>query len=139
MNRAQKIAIYNLLITFSGSALVLLTSIMKLPDLVCAIEMAIIFALVCISPLVFRKKPGQVSFDERDAIIYQRAMLIAAFGTFGCVGGQFVVPIIKSGLDGSIPVGTVLTIYIGALLAFVIMKSLVVLIMYAWGGKGEKE
>jgi hypothetical protein len=138
MNRAQKIAIYNLIMIISGMAVVLLTSFMKLPDLVYVIEIVIVFALVFTSPVFFKKKQGRVSFDERDAIINQRAMLVASCAAFGCLGGQCIVPIIEVGLDGSIRVYAVLGIYLGTLITFVVSKSLTVLFQYGWGPKGEK-
>ncbi len=139
MNRAQKIATYNLIMMISGSAVVLLTSLMELPDLVCVIEIVIVFTLVFTSPLLFKKKQGRVSFDERDAIINQRAMLVAFSAAFGCLGGQYIMPLIKVGLEGSVRVYELVAMYIGALICFVISKSLMVLIQYGWGGKHAKE
>lgn len=73
MNRAQKIAWFNLIMMLLGSVMVFLTGFMELPALVAVMELVVVFTLVFISPVFFRKKPGRVSFDERDAIINQRA------------------------------------------------------------------
>ena len=97
MNRAQKIAWFNLIVMPLGLATVLLTVFMQLPDLVAAIELVVVCVLVFTSPAFFRRKPGRVSFDERDAIINQRATLIGSCAAFGCIGGQILVTLMRIG------------------------------------------
>lgn len=138
MNRAQKIAWFNLIMMISGSVVVLLSLSMELPDLVYVIEIVVVFTLVFTSPFFFKKKQGRVSFDERDAIINQRATLVASCAALGCLGGQYIVPLIKVGWEGSVRMYEVIAIYTSGLICFIVAKSLTILIQYSRGGKGEK-
>lgn len=137
MNRAQKIAWFNLIVIPLGSAMVLLTVFMEFPDLVSAIGLVVVFVLVFTSPAFFRRKPGQISFDERDAIINQRAMLIGSCAAFGCIGGQILVKLMGIGLEGFVRIYEVIAIYISGLICLIVAKSLAILIQYGWSGKGE--
>ena len=143
MNRAQKIAWFNLIMMLLGSAMVFLSGFMvflsgfmELPVLVGVMELVVIFTLVFISPVFFRKKPGRVSFDERDAIINQRAMLVGSCAAFGCIGGQILVKLMGIGLEGSVRMYEVIAIYIGGLICLVVAKSLAILIQY---GRRDKD
>jgi hypothetical protein len=138
MNRAQKIAWFNLIVIPLGSAMVLLTVFIELPDLVSAIGLVVVLVLVFTSPVFFRRKPGRISFDERDAIIYQRAMLIGLSAAFGCIGGQILVKLMGIGLEGSARLYEVIGIYISGLICFIVAKSLTILIQYGRKLKGEK-
>lgn len=139
MNRWQKIAWFNLIVMPLGCATVLLSGFMELPELVGVMELVVVFTLVFISPVFFRKKPGRVSFDERDAIINQRAMLIGSCAAFGCIGGQILVKLMGIGWEGSVRLYEVVAIYIGGLICLIVAKSLAILIQYSRGGKdGEK-
>jgi len=139
MNRAQKMAWFNLIVILLGFATVLLSGFMQLPHLVGAIEVVVVFVLVFTSPVFFRKKPGRVSFDERDAVINQRAMLIGLSAAFGSIGGQIAVKLMGIGLEGSVRMYEVIALYISGLICFIVAKSVVILIQYGWGSRdGEK-
>ena len=138
MNKTQKISWFNLIMMLLGSAMVFLTAFMELPHLVAVVELVVVFTLVFISPVFFRKKPGRVSFDERDAIINQRAMLVGSCAAFGCIGGQILVKLMGIGLEGSVRIYEVIALYIGGLICLVVAKSVAILVQYGWAGKGEK-
>lgn len=138
MNRAQKIAWFNLIMMLLGTAMVFLSGFMDLPHLVGAIELVVVFVLVFTSPVFFRKKPGRVSFDERDAIINQRATLIGSCAAFGAIGGQILVKLMGVGLEGSIRMYEVILIYISCLICLIVARSVAILVQYGWRGGGNK-
>jgi len=91
--------------------------------------------LLGLSPVLFRKKQGEVDFDERDVLIHRKATVVAysifwLFFTSACMIPWFLV-----GPKNSIPSSS-LPLMLGAGgITLVLSQSLAILILY---GKGEK-
>ncbi len=136
MNRAQKIAWFNLAVVAAGAVFVVVLGVIgvvKSPLML--IVLLGMSALVVISPLLFRKKQGRIEFDERDQLIRLRALFFASFGSFWFLIAQCVLQVFEVGPRGSVPVGTLVGTVYGALVVFVTGKSLWTLIEYRRGKK----
>jgi hypothetical protein len=134
MNRAQKIAWCNLAVMIAGAVLVTVLAIIGVFKLMLIVLLGIV-VLVGILPLFFRKKRGHVDFDERDQLIRLRALFFASFVSLWFLIAQCVLQVFKVGPRGSVPVGTLVGTVYGALVGFVIGKSLWTLIEYRRGKK----
>jgi len=92
--------------------------------------------LLGLGPLFFRRRPGQVLADERDALIGTRS-LIAAYSVFWVVfvlAAVFLTAVVY-GEDGAVPV-TVVRVSVGA--GFILvhaLASIAMLVQYAGGSK----
>ena len=85
--------------------------------------------------LYFRKRPGQVTMDERDNLIMTRSLILAyaLFWVVFVLSAVFVSPLLY-GQDGSVPVVLVqLSVAWGFMLWYVV-QSIAILVQYA-GGK----
>lgn len=139
MNRAQKIAWFNLIVvTVSLIGLVAACLIGISRDLFYVLWFLGALGPIGLSPILFRKKRGRVSFDERDALIRVKAWLIGLSASYGSLGGVCIAKCFEVGLKGSVPAYGLLAIWIGGLFCFVVAKSLMTLFLYG-GGKGGKE
>lgn len=138
MNRAQKIAWFNLIVIIIGLLLIILTVVSKIPKAGAIISIAAVTALIAGPFLFFRKKQGQIEFDERDAIIREKSLLFGFLIAFGSIGGWCLSRLLQTGYNGLVSNSTVFFLYIGALIGFVVVKSLVVLGMYGLGGGDGK-
>ncbi|HUV67901.1 MAG TPA: hypothetical protein VMW24_28685 [Sedimentisphaerales bacterium] len=134
MNRAQKIARFNLKVIAVGGGLSVLAILASLPANAMALTYLGFFVLgvtaliAGLSPLLVRKEPGRVSFDERDAAIEKKAHLVG-YCTLWCV---FIATCMIA-----IPrVGP--AILAVTLAAVKLVESAAVLVRYAWGNKGEE-
>ena len=145
MNRVQKIAWFNLIvvaITIVVTAVVVIALTLSdgMPWALYGLGFGGIIIFSLISPLIFRgkKRPGQVSFDERDEHIHRRALQASDSASCTlflavCIGVFLVV-----GLRGSVP-AVVLPIMVGwAFICGKFAESIVILVQYGWRSKGEK-
>ncbi|MHC4455809.1 MAG: hypothetical protein ACYS0I_01775 [Planctomycetota bacterium] len=143
MNRAQKIAWYNLTViiaslTISGTAIGILTILYGMPTALGGLGFLGIAALVGLSPILFRKRRGQISFDERDQLIHKRATLAAYsifwfFFTAACM-----IPwwILETG--ARIRVTLLPCMLAGGFIIVQLVQSVAILVQYGWRNKGEK-
>lgn len=143
MNRAQKVAWFNLTVTgttliLSAIAVGILAAIVGMPGALGGLGTLGLSGALGLSPLIFRKKKGQakVTFDERDALIWRKAVLagfVASYLFFVCVCmiTWFIV-----GFDGSVPVNMLPMMIYGGLFALMLVQSIVILIQY---GRGEEK
>ena len=143
MNRAQKMAWFTLIcvgvgMVLSGAAVMVFAFKFGFPKAFAGLAFMGIVGLAGLSPVIFRKKPGEVELDERDRMIQRRASW-AGFGTsygfFGlaCMTAWFVI-----GPKGSISVNVLPQIFIGGMIAMIFVQSVAILIGYGRRGKGEK-
>ena len=110
MNKAQKIAWFNLVITavlviLHASAFGIIALTGTLPRIVNSAGFFVVCGLIAVSALVFRRKQHsrEVDFDERDKAIGKRALVISYFLLWGLlVAGCAICPAVI-GLDGAIP------------------------------------
>ena len=135
MNRAKKIAWFNLIIVVAGSAAVVILAATEVVKLAAA-GLLVMGGLVGMSPLLFWKRRGRVEFDERDQLIQAETILIAACATCGYFLAMCVMPLFMMGPKGCVPMSTLVGIAIGGVICFVTAKSISTLIQYRRGGKG---
>ncbi|MHC4571821.1 MAG: hypothetical protein ACYS0C_07080 [Planctomycetota bacterium] len=143
MNRAQKIAWYNLTVvvaslTITGTAVGILTILYGMPTALGGLGFLGIAALVGLSPILFRKRRDQIGFDERDQLIHRRATL-AAYSTFWFLfTSACMIPywILEAG--ARIRVVVLPCMLAGGFIIVQLVQSVAILVQYGWGGKGEK-
>jgi len=140
MNRLQKIAWFNLIAIITGFALIVLCAVCEVPKNIMTIVLTLeAAALIAGPPIFFRKKPGQVAFDERDAMIREKSLIVGFGGAYGFLGALYVAKLFEVGFNGSVPMLTVFLAYIMSLVCFVWVKSFIVLSMYGWRGRDGGE
>jgi hypothetical protein len=91
--------------------------------------------LIVLSPLFFRRRPGQV-LDERDVLIAKRSW-IAAYSVFWVVfvlAAVFLSAVVY-GWDGAVPVVVVQLSVVPAFVLVYALASIAILIQYAGGSK----
>lgn len=97
-----------------------------------------LLGLIGLSPFLFRKKPGQVSYDERDRLIQMRATNLAyaifwvAFTQTAAIGSMAIY-----GGDGTVPVKVVQMSVVVAMMLFMTAQSVAILVQYARDARGE--
>jgi len=143
MNRAQKIAWFNLIVIvasldISGTAIGILTIVYGMPKALGGLGFLGILGLIGLSPILFFKKQGQLGFDERDLLIYNRASLVAyslfwVFFTAACM-----VPWLVFERGARIPVVVLPCMLAGGFVIVQLIQSIAILIQYGWRNKGEK-
>ncbi len=141
MNRAQKIARFNLkVVGLSGPLSLLMIAVSWIAD-----QIAIVFIgfgilsvaalIMALSPLFIKKEPGQVNFDERDAIIEKKVHLVG-YCTLWCIFiATCTIPVFAA--------SSILTAALPAVLAVALVtvksvESIAILVQYGWSDKGEK-
>lgn len=145
MNRAQKIACFNLIViltalVFSTIAVSVLYFVVGLP-----IRRAIggfgfigICGLMGLSPWLYKKDSGKVSFDERDLMIMRNASL----GAYSIFWVLFVlaamVPFFVLGPKGMVSVKYLTVMVFGGMIVVALVQSVITLGAYGWREKGEK-
>jgi hypothetical protein len=95
--------------------------------------------LVVLAPVFYRKKKGQINFDERDLIIDRRASRIALGASYfffiaACATLWFAV-----GIDTAIPAYWLGRIILGGWLTAATAHALTTLVCYSYGGKDAGE
>ena len=145
MNRAQKIARFNLIVILT--ALVLSTIAVSVLYFVVDLPMrrAVggfgfigICGLMGLSPLLYKKEGGKVSFDERDLMIMRNASL----GAYSIFWFLFVlaamIPFFVLGPKGMVSVKYLAAMVFGGMIIVVLVQSVITLGAYGWREKGEK-
>ena len=138
MNRFQKIAWFNLIViaaslTFSGAAVGILAIMHGMPTALGGLGFLGIAGLIGLSPILFRKKRGQLGFDERDELIHKKAVLIAysVFWVFFAAACMIPWLVLKTG--AKIPVVLLPVVLVGGFIIVQLVQSVAVLIQYGWG------
>ena len=143
MNRAQKIARFNLIViaascVLSGVAVGISAIFVGMPKALGGLGLMGICGLMGLSPFLFRKKQGQVSFDERDELIQKKAMLIAYTTFWISFVSACMIPWFIIGPSGSISVNALPFIVLGGFIILMLVQSVAILIQYGRRDKGEK-
>lgn len=143
MNRIQKIALYNLIVimaslTITGAVVGILTVAYGMPKALGGLGFLGIAGFIGLSPILFRRKRGQLGFDERDLLIYNRASLIAysifwVFFTAACM-----VPWLVLERGATIRIVVLPCMLAGGFVIVQLIQSIAILAQYGWGGKGEE-
>ena len=145
MNRWQKMAWFNLIVILA-SAVLSITAVSVLYFVVgLPMHRALggsglmgFCGLAGLSPTLFRKKQGQVSFDERDLLIQKKASLAAYTAFWVLFIAAAMIPFCILGPKGLISVKTLPAMVIGGIITIVLVQSIVTLEEYGWRDKGEK-
>ncbi len=145
MNRAQKIARFNLIVISTS----LILSTIAVSVLYFAVGMPMrrafgglgfigICGLMGLSPLLYKKERDKVSFDERDRLIKERATLGGFTAAYLFVGMACMIPFFVLGPKANVSVTWLPMIFMGACISHFLIHSIVILEQYGWRGKGEK-
>jgi len=149
MNRAQKIAWFNLVVIFIGLVLcIIAVSVLALVAFVAELPLRAalgglgfigIIGFTGLSPFLFRKAKGQVEFDERDQFYNMRAWFLGFCASYllfviVCMTTWFI-----HGPKGTISANVLPLTVMGGFLALMLVHSLAILGQYGWREKGEKE
>jgi hypothetical protein len=144
MNRAQKMARFNLIViltalTLSAIAVSVLYLVVGLPMRRAAGGFGFIgiCGLMGLSPFLYKKGSGKVSFDERDLLIQRNASL----GAYSIFWVLFVlaamVPFFVLGPKGMVSVKYLAAMVFGGMIIVVLVQSVITLGAYGWTEKGE--
>lgn len=149
MNRAQKIAWFNLVVIFIGLVLCIIAvsvlafvafvSERPLRGALWGLGFIGIIGFTGLSPFLFRKAKGQIEFDERDQLYNMRAWFLGFCASYllfviVCMTTWFI-----RGPKGTISVNVLPLTVMGGFLALMLVHSLAILGQYGWREKGEKE
>jgi hypothetical protein len=143
MNRFQKLAWFNLIVILialilSAIAVSVLYFVVDLPirPALGGVGFMGITGLMGLSPVLYKKERGKVSFDERDELINYRAVL-AAYSVFWLVfTAACMIPWSIIGPSGSISVNVLPIMLFGIGITLALVHCLVILVQY---GRGIKE
>ncbi len=144
MNRMQKIAWYNLTVvlaslTISATTIGILFILHGMPKALGGLGFLGIAGLMGLSPILFRKKRGQVSFDKRDQLIHKRATIIAysVFWVFFTAACMIPWLILKTG--SSIPAVVLPGMLASGFVIVQLIQSIAILTQYGWRPKGDQQ
>ena len=143
MNRAQKIAVFNLVVLGTASlltAIAIITLYYRVgwPKAAAGLAFIGIGGLGGFAPLIFKKDPGAVAYDERDILINRTATLggFAVSYLWFCLSGTAFVMLLTPELLKKF--GLPLMIF-GGMFVVWIVHSIMILVQYGRGGdNGEK-
>jgi hypothetical protein len=146
MNKTQKCAWFNLVGTLLYFAYniyfaVEIFILRRKPESFVQFCLFLAFWLVIGIAIVFiRKKqsPGEPDSDERDELIKKRAVRISFISAWLLLAAATIIAGRILGQDGSIPVYLLSLINASVFLMALLIYSVVILVQYGWGPKGEK-
>jgi hypothetical protein len=143
MNREQKVALSSVVtilaaVVASTVAIIILYRRVGMPGALKGLAFMAIAGLGGLSPLIFKKDKGRVTFDERDKLIQKRAALAGFALAYLFVGLACMIPFIVLGPKADISVTWLPQICIGACITQFFFYSLTILFEYGFGSKGEK-
>ena len=140
MNRAQKTA-WLLVITISAGfvlsciAVVILYIISGMPTALAGFAFMAVAGLGGLGPSIFKKDKGNVTFDERDKLIKEKAKLAGFTASFLFAGLACMTPFFIFGPKTSISVSWLPNIWAGTFLTAFFVHSVAILVQY---GREEK-
>ena len=143
MNRQQKIALYQLIVTgaalfISTIAVVILYRFFGMPRAFGGFGFVGFVGFCGLSPLLFRKKKDKVDFDERDQQIQLRANFAGYLSTYLFIVAACMIPWFIIGPKGTITVNALPWLVFGEMFVFIIVQSITTLVQYHRGGKGNE-
>ncbi len=145
MNRAQKMAWW-LVIWFSAAvilaaiAIAILHFINGMPWSIAraGLKFLGIAGFGGLGPLTFKKDPDKATCDERERLIYIKAILAGLVAACLITGLACMLPFFIMGPDAMISVGWLPDIFLAVTFTFFFIQSVAILVQYGWRGKGEK-
>jgi len=145
MNKALKCAWFNLtttllLASLHAVAFILIFKIGHVPKVLNTIGFVVVFALLAIMSVVFKRKQklSKIDFDERDNFINKRVLVVdycLLWGLLlaGCIASWFLM-----GPDGIVRVYALCALLYASFLLTMITHSLATIILYGKGGKSNE-
>jgi hypothetical protein len=143
MNRGKKIALYNLIVliaglTIAGAAVGILAIVYGMPKALAGLGFLGTAGLVGLSPILFRRRAGQLGFDERDLLIHARATL-AAYSVFWVLFSvACMVPWLVLERGATIRVVVLPCMLAGGFIIFQLIQAIAILIQHGCGAGGEE-
>jgi hypothetical protein len=145
MNRMQKIAWFNLIVTslalgLSIAAFGVAYFIFGLPTCRAAGGFGFIgiMGFCGLSPVLFRKDKSKVQFDERDTAIQRKAVGFAYAIFWVLFVAAAMIPWFIIGPNGNITVNYLPWMVFGGMCVVMLLQSIVTLNEYGWRGDGDK-
>jgi len=143
MNRAQKIAWGHVIATLIAFVLSVITvcfmyTMLGIPKAVYGFSLMSLAGLGGLTSVFVKKDKGKVAFDERDAIIKEKAAHAGFAAAFLFTCCACMTPFFVFGPKASISVKWLPQIWIGTFVTQFFFYSLAILVQYGWGARGEK-
>jgi hypothetical protein len=143
MNRTQKIAWWMVAwigagIISAGIAVGVSCAVVGFPKAWSGLGLLGISGLSGLAPLVFRKDPGPVQFDERDQAIQLHATMAGFAASYGVFGALAMGIWFYCGPDKLISVNTLPQIWMGAFVTAFFVQSLATLVLYGRDNKTKE-
>ena len=140
MNRAQKIAWYNLIVVSIASLLTLITFgilviVIGLPHTWSEFGWMGLLGLLGLTPVLFKKKDRSVDFDERDQGIQLKSVGLGFTASYLFLVAAGMGVWFSKGPSGTVSVNVLPLVILGAFLITTIIQSTVTLVCY---GKEDK-
>jgi len=142
MNRAQKIAWFNLIVLLTALGLSTIAIgvfyfIVGLPmrGALGGFGFIGVVGLTGLSPILFRKEKKQASFDERDLLIAKKASLVAYSIFWVLFVAAAMIPWFIIGPKGAITVNYLPWMVFGGMVVVMLVQSVVTLDEYGWRNK----
>lgn len=131
MSAMQKLAWFNLSVILLSLCVVL--SLLPIVGATRAQAGLGILGLLGLSPILFRRKKGQLVVDERDTLIHRKSVIVGysvfwlLFVGACCLSGWFY------GMDGAVPVLVIMTFPFYAMIVLFAVTSVATLVQYGLG------
>jgi membrane protease YdiL (CAAX protease family) len=145
MNRAQKIALFTLVMLVVALVLSLIAVGVAYFGFGLPLRRAAsgfgfigIMGFSALAPLFFRKNKQEVQLDERDLLIKRKAMLAAYGGFWPLFVLAAMIPWFIIGPKGTITVNYLPWMVFGGMFFVALVDAVVTLEEYGWREKGEK-
>jgi len=141
MNRTQKGALFT-----SGIAILLLAlGVVIIVQTVTSVKLfriwlfvILFFMTVSVVWLHIKQSRSEVDFDERDNAIKKNAVMVSFVSLWALLIAASIIPTLIVGDEGAIPVFFLPIINFGVFLIVMVIYSVVILVQYARGAKGEQ-
>jgi len=138
----QKIAWFNLIVVslalgLSVAAFAIFHFVLGLPVNRAASGFAFIgiLGLTGLTPALFRKDKNKVQFDERDTVIYRKALGLSYAIFWVLFVAAAMVPWFIIGPNGTITTNYLPWMVFGGMCVVMLLQSIVILSEYGWKGK----
>ena len=135
MTRFQKIALFNVIVISLAVVLTVITVgvlalTIGMPAAWGGLGVMGVCGLLGLSPVLFRKAPNLVDFDERDVLINYKAVVVAYSFFFPAFTLACLVPWFVIGVRGTVPANVLPMMLMGTVIALTFIHSAAVLIQH---------